>query len=456
MFLFPCIYITAFFTAIYKLANNKQDGILFFIIFGLPIYITSLSISHMYGLGKIIPVLQILKEVTVLIALLVFVSHHKKKIRLTTADWLVLSYAAYNLLYIVLPLGTYSITEKMIAYKSVSFFPFVYFAGRFCDPRQINLNKWFSYLCLVAIATGIVLLFEIVPYQHFQTYTGYAEYNAVFLNVEPAGNYGLTWTFESINGIKRFASFFSMPLEHAAATLISVSVLAALATDRKNRFRLNKLLLVTFLFTLLSISFAFSRAAFASYFLMIYVYILITRNRTLLLAIHWGIALAVLAVLVWLEGDIYEVIATTIDFSDSSSASHVIEWITGLQAIGANPFGLGLGSSGRIAGSFGENIGGENQFIIIGVQTGVIAVGLYIAAYATIIRKAFQAFRTSASLKARRLGLMLVLLKVGLIIPFLTSEVETYLYISYFTWFFSGMLINIITPVQEQKSVKNK
>ena len=454
MFLFPCIYITAFFTAIYKLANNKQEGILFFIIFGLPIYITSLSVSHMYGLGKIIPVLQVLKEVSILVALLVFVSHYKKKIQLGIADWLVLAYAAYNLLYIVLPLGTYSIMEKLIAYKSASFFPFVYFAGRFCDPRQINLNKWFSYLCLVAIATGIVLLFEIIPYQHFQTYTGYADYNAVFLNVEPAGNYGLTWTFESINGIKRFASFFSMPLEHAAATLISVSVLAALATDRRNRFRLNKLLLVTFLFTLLSISFAFSRAAFASYFLMIYVYMLITRNRAWLLAIHWGIVLAALGVLIWLEGDLYEVIATTVDFSDSSSASHVIEWITGLQAIAANPFGLGLGYAGRIAGSFGENVGGENQFIIIGVQTGLVAVGLDIAAYAAIIRKAFRTFRSSASLKARRLGLMLVLLKTGLIIPFLTSEVETYLYISYFTWFFSGMLINITTPAQAKKSVK--
>jgi len=449
MFIFPSLYIIAFFTAVYRLLKGKQDAILLFLLVGLPIYITSLSVANMYGLTKMIPVLQTFKELLILLALVTFTWKYQKKLNLHIVDWLVISYLAYTLLYVVLPIGTYSLLEKLIACKGICFFPFVYFAGRFCNPRQINLNKWFYYICLLAILTGIVLLFEIVPYQHLQTYTGYADYNEIFFNVEPAGNYGLTWTFESINGIKRFASFFSMPLEHAAASLISISVLAALATDKQNRIRLNYFLLITFAFTLLSITFAFSRAAFASYFLMIYMYMLITRNKTWLRMIHWGIVAAIAAVLVWLEGDIYEVITTTIDFSDSSSVSHLIEWLAGIQSIGNNPLGLGLGYSGRIAGSFGENIGGENQLIIIGVQTGIIAILLYITIYWLIIKNAFQIFRSSKSGKERKLGLMLVLLKMGIIIPLLTAEVETYLYISYFIWFFSGLLISIISMKKE-------
>lgn len=454
MFIFPCIYILLFFTAVYRLFNNRQDGIFIFLIFALPIYITSLSVANMYGLTAYIPFLQVFKELVILIALATYLYHYNRKIQFQPVDWLVLAYLSYNLLYSLMPLGPYSFVERIIALKGISFFPLIYFTGRFCDLKQINLNKWFQYLCILAIATGIVLLFEIIPYQHLQTYTGYADYNSLFFNVEPAGNYGLTWTFESINGIKRFASFFSMPLEHAAATLISVSIIAAIATTKKNQIKVNSFLIIAFLFTLLSISFAFSRAAFASYFLMIYVYILITNNRFLLKIIHWSILIVICSVLIWLNGDIYEIITTTIDFSDSSSVSHLLEWIAGIQSIGNNPLGLGLGHSGRIAGSFGENIGGENQLIIIGVQTGIISIILYIAIYYSVIKIAFRLFRRSRLNKERKIGLVIVLLKIGLIIPLLTAEIETYIYISYVLWFLSGMLLSMVSYNQERNLLK--
>jgi len=444
MVVFPIIYIVTFLTALYKLFIKKQEGLLVFLIWGLPIYITSLSVANMYGFTGFIPFLQAFKELIILFAIATFTYQYNRKLRLHKVDWLVLAYMVYNLVYAILPLGSYSFMERLIALKGISFFPFIYFAGRLCDPRQINLNKWFVNICLLAIITGIVLLFEIIPYQHLQTYTGYADYNRTFFNIEPAGNYGLTWTFESINGIKRFASLFSMPLEHAAATLISISVIVALATDKKNKIRVNTFIIISFLFTLLSICFAFSRAAFASYFLMIYIYMLITNKRVWLKMIHWTMAVVIAAFFVWLEGDIYEIITTSIDFSDSSSMSHLIEWLAGIQSIYSHPFGLGLGSSGRIAGSFGENIGGENQLIIIGVQTGIVSIALYISIYFLVVKNAFRLFGHSKINKERKIGLLLTLLKVGLIIPLLTAELETYLYISYITWFLSGMLISII------------
>ena len=448
MFLFPCIYIISFLTASYQLFNRKQEGILVFIVFALPIYITSLSIANMYGFSWMIPALQFCKELLILFALFTYIYKQEPKLHLQTVDWLVFSYLAYNLLYAILPVGSYSFTEKLIALKGISFFPLVYFVGRYCNPNEINLNKWFHYLFILAILTGVLLLFEIIPYVHFQTFTGYATFNSQFFNVEPAGHYDLTWTFESISGIKRFASFFSMPLEHAAATLISISVIAALVIDRNNKIKLTPFLLVAFGFTLLSIFFAFSRAAFASYFLMIYVYFLITKNKLGLKLIHWGMAFVVFAIIAWLQGDIYEVITTTIDFTDSSSVSHVIDWLAGIQSIGSHPLGLGLGSSGRVAGSIGDNIGGENQLIIIGVQTGIVTMILYVAIYWQVIKNGFNLFLKSKSSKARKIGLMIVLVKIGMIIPLLTAEAETYLYISYFIWFFTGLLITIVSRNQ--------
>jgi len=97
--------------------------------------------------------------------------------------------------------------------------------------------------------------------------------------------------------------------------------------------------------------------------------------------------------LFYLKGDVYELIVSTINFSDNSSAYHVLQWLEGLEAIIAKPLGMGLGMSGRVAGAAGDNIGGENQLIIIGVQAGVIAVALYVIIYYKLIQYCLKLFK---------------------------------------------------------------
>ncbi|MBC7743596.1 MAG: hypothetical protein H7096_00670, partial [Flavobacterium sp.] len=123
----------------------------------------------------------------------------------------------------------------------------------------------------------------------------------------------------------------------------------------------------------------------------------------------------------------------------------------GVNAMVQSPLGLGLGSSGRVAGSIGENTGGENQFIIIGVQAGVIAMGIYFAIYISLIKNAFTWFYRLKG-KENQVCLILLLIKIGFFIPLLTSELESSAYISYMTWLFSGLFIGIIS----QKSNYNK
>lgn len=178
---------------------------------------------------------------------------------------------------------------------------------------------------------------------------------------------------------------------------------------------------------------------------MLYAYAILTKKKLLLKIFHWGLVALALITLVWTKGDVYDFIASTIDFTDSSSVSHLLEWLDGVQAIASHPLGLGLGASGRIAGELKANIGGENQLIIIGVQTGLVSVLLYLWIYVLIIGNAAKLFMRQSHLKYRKLGIALVLLKVGLIIPLLTSEVESYIYISYFTWFLSGLMISMVT-----------
>lgn len=440
LLLLPCIYVYSFVKAFLRLLSREPHYILLFFVFGLPIYITSLSISYQYGLKGMIPVMQSFKEVLVLSALGFLLYRRKEKIVFTWPDKLVLAFFLYTALYVFLPMGTFGFGQKMLALKSLSFFPCVYFTGRLMDLRQINLSRYFHYICVVAILAGIVLAFEIAGNQHLQSSTGYAEFNRDYFGMEPAGNYGLSWTFETANGLKRFASFFGGPLELGANTIFTLACIIALSTTDDNRIRANRLLVVTFLVTCFSILFAISRASMASYFIIIYIYALVTHRRKLLKAGYYTAICLVLIVLFFLRGDVYELAITTFNFTDTSSAFHIVQWLDGLQAIGSKPLGLGLGMSGRVSSMLGDNIGGENQMIIIGVQTGVIAIAIYLAIYISAIRLSLQAFRENKG-KIRQLALTVLLVKIGLIIPTFTANVESYVYISYITWLCFGLLV---------------
>ncbi|MFY8165725.1 MAG: hypothetical protein ACOVJ8_03965, partial [Sediminibacterium sp.] len=98
----------------------------------------------------------------------------------------------------------------------------------------------------------------------------------------------------------------------------------------------------------------------------------------------------------------------------------------------------------------GEALGGENQFLIIGVQIGLLPMLIYIFLYGYIIFLTAKYFKNSNE-KLKKIALLLLLLKIGLLLPLLTSEAESYLYISYLTWFFTGYFINLTTSSEELK-----
>lgn len=450
MFLFPILYIAFFLVSLKYLAQDKVKGILLFIVFGLPIYTMALSVSYMYGFSKLIPVMQSFKELLLLLYLGYAILNIREKIQMQWMDKIMLAFFCYVFLYVLVPLGSYSFMQRLLAFKSLSFFPLIYFTGRLVDVRKIQLNEIFHYICLLTIIAASVLLFEVITYTHIQTYSGYAPYALKYFDQETNGSYGLSWTFEIENGMKRFASIFSTPLELSAATLIATAALAALVTDQRNKMHLNKFTLLALVSTLFTISFALSRASFASYFVMIYVYAAITGHKRIIQLIHIGIAsAAAVLLLVSIQSDFVDFIINTINFSNASSAGHVLEWINGVESMIQHPLGIGLGESGRLSAMTGYNTGGENQFVIIGVQAGVIALGLYIAAYINSIRTALSVIRKQTG-KIRRLGIFILLIKIGLFIPLFTAEVESYIYVSYITWFLTGFLFNMVSHLPKK------
>lgn len=438
MILFALVYAAGFIFTLREIFARRFEQILVFFLLSLPLYITALSTLNQAGLGFLVPAFQYSKEIIMVITLAMLVFKLDAWPKLNLLDKLVMAYFLWNLLYVFLPLGSFGLYDKLIAFKNVSFFPLIYFIGRLIQPEKIWLSKWQSWILVLTIAAGIVILFEAITSTHLQTFTGYAEYYRKYFGVDPTGNYGLSWTFEIEGGARRFASFFANPLELAAATLLSGAVLVAMYI--KNNIEEPKLFRAAFLCSVLCVVFALSRASLAGYFMASYLFFLINGNKKILWFYHGFFVVVAIVFVYFLANDIIgEFILNTFNFTNTSSLSHLVEWVDGIEAIGRSPMGLGLGESGRVAGELGLNVGGENQIIIIGVQAGIVAIGLYVAMYAVTIFWAARLFLKGNG-KEQQLGIMLFILKIGMIVPVLTAAVESYLYISAMGWFFIGLM----------------
>lgn len=456
MFIFPLVFIISFFFALREIYNGNTSGILIFMIFGLSMYTTAMSVTFLYGLKDIIPILQSFKELMIFLVLILnlFALRHKPRFHLI--DYLILALFAYLIVYAILPFGGQGLFARLAALKSISFYIVVYFAGRLFDPKKIYINKYFSFFILLAIATAIVLAIEVVLKSPLQFHSGYFEYAYYFFNLEATGPYGLATTFNSDSGYIRFASFFTNPLEHAAAAIISLSVILALYTADDNKFRINNIGLLGLVATAMSVVFALSRAPLASYLLVIYIYSLVTRRKLIVNTVHIIFAVGaayVIYLFAQFENNhtgLIAVLLNTIDFSDPSSVGHLVQWAEGVLSIIQHPLGLGLGSSGRAAASASESVGGENQFIVVGVQAGVIALLLDIAIFIMFIRISYKWINLLKG-KERKLCIAVFLIKVGFFIPTLTSELESSTYLSYMNWFLSGLLIAMIMQVNVPK-----
>ena len=451
LLIFPLIYIISFLLAIWGIYKKIGEAAFIYVIIGLPIYNTSFSILYIYRLKDWIPVLQSLKELLILSTLLMLIWNYRKRLIFHTLDYWVLAFLLYTSFYTLIPIGHFSILQKLLALKGLSFFTVIYFTGRLIDIDKIYISQIFYWVGIVAIAAACFQLYEVITDTHFQTFSGYSVYNEEFYGEVSSGHYGLSWTFERDNGVKRFASFFSNPLDLANSTLVTTAMILAMYTDKKNTLRLNKYGWIVAISALFAVIFAISRASLAAYAIIIYCYAVITKRKEIQYVIYSLIVAAILYLFYLMKDKtLYDYIISTIQLSDSSSIGHLLEWIEGTQTIISNPMGIGLGESGKVSSVLQENIGGENQFIIVGVQTGIISLFIYITIYILVIRYSWKWYLLLNG-KAKKLALCLFLIKIAFIFPLFTSNFDANSYIVYLTWLLTGILISMIQKVDPVK-----
>jgi O-antigen ligase len=96
-----------------------------------------------------------------------------------------------------------------------------------------------------------------------------------------------------------------------------------------------------------------------------------------------------------------------------------------------------------VAAAVQENVGGENQFIIVGVQTGIVSLLLYVGIYVVVVSACYRAYKLYEG-NTKKMALALFVLKLSFIFPLMTSNFDSYSYILYLSWLLTGIFITSV------------
>ena len=384
------------------------------------------------------------KDLSILSIFLIYLfgrktSVFKIKWKVTKLDLLFISFSALIFFFMVFPIGEANLLEKIIYGKNLLLISLVYFLGRNINYSFLELNYINKILVILTSISCLIALIEFSFYTHLHSAINYSSFYLDLYNINPTGNFGLSWTFERPGPIKRFGSFFADPLEFSSFLLIGLSIVlfkiytSKISINRTNYFFLLFLIII-------GIYLSYSRSVIISVFLMFFISLILIKKYRLLLSLISVSLFIGLGIYYFSSEETKYFILDTITFQNSSSLGHLVKWIQGVLSISDNPLGSGLGTSGNSLSVDDQiSVGGENQFIIIGVQMGLLGLINYIGLIYYSIRNSYKLFNLEKDFKLKYLPFVVCSLKFALIFPLMTSNAEIYTFLSLFGWFLVGL-----------------
>ncbi|MFY0593265.1 O-antigen ligase family protein [Roseivirga sp.] len=423
--------------------KGDMKEVLFFAIILFPIYALFLSFTYEQIDSKLISrIIQYSKEVIIFSAFGIWFfgskSFVKRYWQISVLDWLLIAFLLLTTLFFLAGIGEATMTNRAIYVKNIALIAAFYFFGRNVKMNFKDWNRLFQIIFFVTVLASILVTFEKFLGTHFHTIAGYAKYNLDIKGEEPTGIYGLTWTFEAEGGNPRYASFFANPLELSASMLIpcAASLIYLISVPHKpNKYKYILILACSFI----AVLFAYSRASFVAFFFMLGFIAFLMKYYQILIAAFVGFVVFVVYIILFASDEVLFFIIDTLTFQNSSSLTHIVDWLNAVQSIIANPMGIGLAMSGNAGGVEKDLIvGGENQFLVYGVQMGVIGMLLYIGILSLGIRNSWKAFRRATSREESIVPFVAASVKFGLILPLFTANAEVYIYVCLVSWWLIG------------------
>lgn len=429
---------------LHGIGQGKFHNLLIYLVTFLPIYIVYLSFTYAFlEIEFLTKLVQFSKELVLLYALMVWVLGREKNVLVqpwsfSLLDRMFVSFLALCFIYLVLPLGEADFVSKATYFKNILLLCMAYFFGRQIKFSVLEWHKTFKVILTVTLVAFAVVILERLTSTHFHSIIGYARYNFDMLNIEPAGNYGLKWTFEAQGGQPRYGAIFSNPLEFSASMLVSFAIAMIyllFVRHESNKFKYLGLLIAVSICVLL----AYSRATFVAFFIMVLFMALLLRFYKIIVAAGLAGLALVIYIFFFAPDDTRYFVEDTLLFQNSSSITHAIEWLEGVDSMIENPMGIGLAMSGNAGGVDDDlRVGGENQYLIFGVQLGVPGLLIYMGMLYFGIRNSWRAYRMSTSRTEKIVPFIAASVKFGLLLPLFTANAETYLFVSLFSWWLIG------------------
>ena len=382
-----------------RVYNGNLSFLLIYLVTFLPVYfIFQLIVFDFSENVLLVDLIKYSKDFVIFSSFFIVFFGSKKdffstELKTTFLDKTIILFIILSSIYAIIPIGEASFYVKLIYLKNIYLIGVVYYLGRnffISEYLFFNLKKiLILILCIAFLVSSIEYFFNF----HLHSFFNYAKFNLLINDILPEGNFDLSWTFERSPDQARFGSIFPNPLEFSSNLILFLTIpLFAILHTKKNIFKNLLIILIVFV----SFYYAYSRASILSALIMIFTALLITKNYK---KVFYILVLLFFSILIFYfsasEDSIYFVI-DTFTFNESSSFSHLIEWIQAILTIIENPLGIGLAMSGNASGvDQAIKIGGENQFLIYGVQMGVISMILYSIMLFKSIRDSFSVYSLS-------------------------------------------------------------
>ena len=400
----------------------------------------------------VVAIIKLSKDIIFIYAVIIFlfgknIHLFKRIFKFSLVDKLILIFTLIVTIYALIPLGEADIFSKLIYAKNLYVISITYLIGRNIKIDEVFFNSIKKILKYLILSLTFFLCFEFILSTHFHSIIDFSNYNILVNDIDPQGNYGLSWSFESQGSSPRYAAFFADPLELSASLLLLTSLLIYNFWNNKRNISYFLLFMVAAAFL-----FSFSRGAIVACIGIVLFGLLLNKKYKSLLLIFGLFLLSTLSLIYFGSEEIRYFIIDTLKFENTSSLGHLVEWIEGILSIFENPLGIGLAMSGNASGvDQAIKVGGENQFLIFGVQMGVLSTITYVLILFFVIKRSCKVYYLSSN-NDKHISFIVACTKFGLLLPLLTANAELYLFVSLSTWFFAGYIESRYTQLKFEKN----
>ncbi len=452
--LFIVFYFIIFGYTVDKISRGKIEYIVLYVCTCLPMYTTlQAQAFKIFNSEIVVTIIKLSKDIIFVYAFMIFlfgkkINFFNKSFKFSLVDKLILFFSFLVTIYALIPLGEADIFSKLIYAKNLYIISITYLIGRNIEINKEFFNTIKKILKYLILSITFFLCFEFILSTHFHTVIDFSNYNNIINEIDPQGNFDLSWSFESQGSQPRYAAFFADPLELSASLLLLTSLLIFNFWNNKRRINYFLLFMVAVAFL-----FSFSRGSIVACIGIIFFGLVLNKNYKILLLIVVVFLLSTLSLVYFGSEEIRYLIIDTLKFENTSSLGHLVEWIEGILSILENPFGIGLAMSGNASGvDQAIKVGGENQFLIFGVQMGFLSLVIYVLILFFLIRRSSYVYLNTLDYN-KHLSFIVACTKFGLLLPLLTANAELYLFVSLASWFFAGY---VESKYIELKFEKNK